>query len=54
VTSATTLDNHQLNAAHEYAVQCISMLVGDALHLADPCVAARHVIGRLLDLSRIS
>jgi hypothetical protein len=27
-----------VNAAHEYAVQCISMLVGDALNSADPDV----------------
>jgi hypothetical protein len=42
-----------LDAAHEYAVQYTSMLVGDALNSAT-CVAARHAISRLLDLSRIT
>jgi hypothetical protein len=32
----------------------ISIQPSNALHSADPCVAARHVIGRLLDLSHIS
>jgi hypothetical protein len=30
-----------LDAAHEYAVQCISMLVGDALNSADSDVRLR-------------
>jgi hypothetical protein len=36
---ASSLRVPPLNAAHEYAVQCISMLVGDALNSAEPGVS---------------
>ena len=37
---ASSLRVPPLNAAHEYAVQCISMLVGDALNSAEEAVSA--------------
>jgi len=38
---ASSLRVPPLNASHEYAVQCISMLVGDALNSAELGVSAR-------------
>jgi hypothetical protein len=38
----------------EYSKLCMSIRLGNARYSAEPYVAARYVIDRLLDLSRVS
>jgi len=38
----------------EYSTSCIDIRADELPISADPCVAARHVTGRLLDLSHVS